>query len=89
MGLPNPSREAKFSGGNEDREIIIFPFQLTTSRIGNLTRLIYTLLYVMTIDVKYRSNNVGHDIRDKCARNVCLRPSMKGATYLVYINSTI
>ena len=27
----------------------IFPVQLTTSRIGNLTRLIYTLLYVMTI----------------------------------------
>ena len=26
--------------------IIIFPVQLTTSRIGNLTRLIYTLLYV-------------------------------------------
>ena len=28
---------------------IIFPVQLTTSRIGNLTRLIHTLLYVMTI----------------------------------------
>ena len=28
---------------------IIFPVQLTTSRIGNLTRLIYTLLYVMTV----------------------------------------
>ena len=28
---------------------IIFPVQLTTSRIGNLTRLIYALLYVMTI----------------------------------------
>ena len=28
---------------------IIFPVQLTTSRIGNLTRLIYSLLYVMTI----------------------------------------
>ena len=27
----------------------IFPVQLTTSRIGNFTRLIYTLLYVMTI----------------------------------------
>ena len=29
--------------------IFIFPVQLTTSRIGNLTRLIHTLLYVMTI----------------------------------------
>ena len=28
---------------------IIFPVQLTTSRIGNHTRLIHTLLYVMTI----------------------------------------
>ena len=26
-----------------DREIFIFPVQLTTSRIGNLARLIYTL----------------------------------------------
>ena len=29
--------------------MFIFPVQLTTSRIGNLTRLIQTLLYVMTI----------------------------------------
>ena len=27
---PNPSRETKFSGANEDREIFIFPVQLTT-----------------------------------------------------------
>ena len=32
-----------------DRGMFIFPVQLTTSRIGNLTRLIHTLLYVMTI----------------------------------------
>ena len=31
------------------RGIFIFPVQLITSRIGNLTRLIHTLLYVMTI----------------------------------------
>ena len=42
--LPNPSREIKFSGANADREDFIFPqVQLTTSRIGNLTRLILTL----------------------------------------------
>ena len=29
--------------------MFIFPVQLTTSRISNLTRLIHTLLYVMTI----------------------------------------
>ena len=40
---------------------IIFPVQLTTSRIGNLTRLIHTLLYVMTI----------HE--GICHANLCLR----------------
>ena len=48
-GRLNPSRETKFSGTYGDRGIFIFPVQLTTSRIGNLTRLIHTLLYVMTI----------------------------------------
>ena len=43
-GLPNPSRETKFSGANGNKEKIIFPIQLTTSRIGNLTRLILTLV---------------------------------------------
>ena len=55
--MPNPSRETKFSGANGDREMFIFPVQLTTSRIDNLTlaicddhtnRLIHTLLYVIT-----------------------------------------
>ena len=32
-----------------DRGILIFSVQLTTSRIGNLTRLIHKLLYVMSI----------------------------------------
>ena len=41
-GLPNPSRETKFPGANADREIFIFLVQLTTYRIGNLTRLIHT-----------------------------------------------
>ena len=45
MGLPNPSRETEFSGVNAYREIFIFPVQLTTSRIGNLSRLIHTLAY--------------------------------------------
>ena len=38
-----------FSGTHGDRGILTFPVQLTTNRIGNLTRLIHTLLYVMTI----------------------------------------
>ena len=45
-GGPNPSREIKLSGANGDREILIFPDQMTTSRIDNLTRLIHTLLYI-------------------------------------------
>ena len=40
MGLRNPSRESKFSGANGKRERKNFPVQLTTSRIGNLTRLL-------------------------------------------------
>ena len=45
----NPSRETKFSGANADREILIFLVQLTTCRIGNLTRLIHTLAICVTI----------------------------------------
>ena len=47
-GRPNPPRETKFSGANGDMEMFSFPVQLITSRIGNLTRLIRTLQYVMT-----------------------------------------
>ena len=39
----------KFSGANADREVFIFPVQLTTSRIGNLTRLIHALAVCVTI----------------------------------------
>ena len=37
------TRPNKFLGVNGDREIFIFPVQLATYRIGNLTRLIHTL----------------------------------------------
>ena len=47
----NPSREAKFSGTYGDRGMFVYPVQLTTSRIGNLIRLIHTLLYVMAIHI--------------------------------------
>ena len=43
MGLPNPSRETIFSGTDGDRKTFIFPGQLTTSKIGSLTRFIFTL----------------------------------------------
>ena len=48
-GRLNPSRETKFSGTYGDRGIFIFTVQLTSSRIGNLTQLIHTLLHVMAI----------------------------------------
>ena len=48
-GRLNPSRETRFSGAHGDLGVLIFPVLLTTSRIGNLTQSIYTLLYVMTI----------------------------------------
>ena len=47
--LPNPSRETKFSGANADREMFIFPVQLTTSSKGNLARLIHTLVMCVTV----------------------------------------
>ena len=40
---------------------IIFPVQLTTSRIGNLTRSIHTLLYVMTIHTYVSSEDGNGD----------------------------
>ena len=36
-----PSRETKLSGANEDREVLIIPVQLITSRIDNLIRFIH------------------------------------------------
>ena len=36
------TRGIKLSGANGDRETIIFPVQSTTSKIGNLTRLMFT-----------------------------------------------
>ena len=52
--LPNPSRKTNFSGTNADREILFFPVQLTTrSRIGNFTRLIYTLVICILCDHLY------------------------------------
>ena len=45
----NPSRETKFSCTHADREIFIFPVQLTTCRTGNLTRLIHATLAICVI----------------------------------------
>ena len=43
------SRNQIFSGANGDRETIIFPVQLTTSRIDILAQLIHTFAISVTI----------------------------------------
>ena len=58
MGPPKPSRETNFSGANEDREIFIFPVQLATSRIGNLTRLIHTVAIFVLERIKRSQSHV-------------------------------
>ena len=46
-GTAEPVSRDQSSGANADREISLFPVQLTTCRIGNLTLLINTLaIYV-------------------------------------------
>ena len=74
-GLPNPSRKTKFSGANGDREILIFPVQMTTNRIGNLTRLILTLVicddhtYIHTtplhVSVDCRDDALGRNLKQQ------------------------
>ena len=53
----------------------IFPVQLTTSRIGNLTRLIHTLLYVMTIHTYIHTTTVPF-----CLWSRRIFPSLPGST---------
>ena len=52
-GLPNPSRETKFSGANADSEILFFSVQLTMCKVGNhRTRLMHTLATCVTNNMK-------------------------------------
>ena len=44
--LARPNSQAR---KNADREMLIFPVELTTCRIGNLTQLIHTLAICVTI----------------------------------------
>ena len=50
----------------------IFPVQLTTSRIGNLTRLIHTLLYVMTIHTYILCSAFGLIVSEKKTEKMCV-----------------
>ena len=51
-GRSRLARPNNFSGANADRETFIFPVQLTTCRIGNLTRLIHTLAICVTLHAR-------------------------------------
>ena len=57
---------------NGDREISISPVQLTTSRVGNLTRLIYTLQQMMT----YIHNTIIHTVQT----TIFITPSYQAPT---------
>ena len=56
-GTAETSGETEFSGANGDRELLIFPVQLTTSRIGSLTQLIHVMcvcvLFPFILDIKF------------------------------------
>ena len=62
--MPNPERARQNSlGANGDREIFIFPVQLTTSRIGKISPgLSLLLLHVMTIYIHRRYFQHAHFI---------------------------
>ena len=65
------SRETRFSGANADREIFIFPVELTTCRIGNLTRLIHTLATCVTIHAYIHTKTVLYSTRVVVCVCVC------------------
>ena len=56
----HPFPETKISGANANREIFIFPVQLTTSRIGNVTRLIHTLARCVAIHTYINTVIISH-----------------------------
>ena len=83
MGLPNPSRETKFSGANAGKEIFIFPVQPTTSRIGNLTRLIHTLALCVTIHT-YISTYIAPEIPLFFTSNAAVIVCQEQSTFLSF-----
>ena len=64
-------RKQQQQGANADREILVFPIQLTTSRIGNLTRLIHTLAICATIQFIHK-RKVTQDFSPPSFCGVCL-----------------
>ena len=56
------ARPNSFSGANGDRELFIFPVQLTSSRIGNLTRLILTPATVCAMTIHNSCGQYGQHL---------------------------
>ena len=69
-GTVEPGSRDQFSGTHGNRGILVFPVQLTTSRIGNLTRLIHTLLCVMTIHICVATHTHYMDLRFREFRKI-------------------
>ena len=63
-----PSRETNFSGANGDRQKLLFPVQLPTRRIGNLTHLIHTFA---------RCDDHTHHFRNVSDEGRCFRMSQQ------------
>ena len=61
---------------------IIFPVQLTTCRIGSLTRLIHTLLYVMTIHTYI------HTVYEFCACDILFSLKMRVCVCVFFLPIT-
>ena len=78
--LARPDSQARTNG---DREIFIFPVQLTTGRIGNLTRLILFLLYVMTIHT-YIAENKTSEIKDLFSRKAAINTIVPRSPFFVF-----
>ena len=83
-GRPNPSRETKLLGTNGNREMFIFPVQLATRRVGNLARLIHTLLYVMAMHIYIMYYMYIKYKRARCLRVVHVRSAGKRDGFYLY-----
>ena len=80
-GQPNLTRETKLSGANGDRENSIFLVQLTTSRIGNHTRLIPNLLKVTTTHTHHIISALWLQQKNSSVSRLC-RPRAEIPLYL-------
>ena len=72
-GTGQPVSRDQILWGERGQVISILPFQLTTSRIGNLTQSTHTLLYVMTIHT-YHLVRIG--LNNEVSNNGIVQPDL-------------